>query len=66
MQSSRLDGLKALQRRTRRATVSLPEQVLSDLVELSDEQGRSLSNFMAFLLETKLREIKAQQMNHQR
>lgn len=32
---------------------------MEELVEIADLEGRSLSNVMAFMLETRLREIKA-------
>jgi metal-responsive CopG/Arc/MetJ family transcriptional regulator len=53
--SSRLQLLK---RKTQRATISLPQTVLEDLRQLSDEGGRSLSNLIAFMIETQLQEYK--------
>jgi metal-responsive CopG/Arc/MetJ family transcriptional regulator len=60
MQQSAYDPgrLRRLQRRTRRASVSLPEGVMEELQELADDQGRSLSNVMAFLLESHLLQLK--------
>lgn len=49
--------LRLLKRRTRRATVSLPEGVLEQLQAMADQEGRSLSNVMAFLLEYRLRDV---------
>lgn len=43
-----------LQRSTKRASVSLPQSVFEELVEMADEQGRSTSNLIAFLIEAKL------------
>lgn len=53
--SARLDLLK---RKSQRATISLPQGVLEDLRQLSDEDGRSLSNLIAFMVETQLQEYK--------
>jgi len=50
--------LQLLQRKTQRATFSLPQAVLEELRLLSDEEGRSLSNLIAFMVETKLQEYK--------
>jgi hypothetical protein len=51
-------------RKPRRVSVSLPQQVVNDLVEMADQQGRSLSNIAAFLLETRLREIQSDNRYH--
>jgi metal-responsive CopG/Arc/MetJ family transcriptional regulator len=47
-------SLKILQRSTKRASVSLPESVFEELQAIADEQGRSLSNLVAFLVESSL------------
>lgn len=39
----------------RRITVTIPSKLYGELVERSDREGRSLSNLVAFLLETALR-----------
>ena len=39
----------------RRITVTIPSKLHQELVERSDREGRSLSNLVAFLLETALR-----------
>jgi len=41
-----------------RATVSLPQSVMEDLFAIADENGRSLSNLLAFMIETKLQDYK--------
>jgi hypothetical protein len=38
----------------RRITVTIPSKLHRQMVELSDREGRSLSNLVAFLLETAL------------
>jgi hypothetical protein len=38
----------------RRITVTIPSELYQDLVDRSDREGRSLSNLVAFLLETAL------------
>ncbi len=40
-------------------SVSVPQQVMDELIEMADQQGRSLSNIAAFLLETRLRELQS-------
>lgn len=50
--------LHLIQRRTKRASVSLPQSVYEELMDMADEQGRSLSNVMAFLLESHLEEVR--------
>ena len=47
-----------MQRKTQRATVSLPQSVMEDLFAIADENGRSLSNLLAFMIETKLQDYK--------
>jgi metal-responsive CopG/Arc/MetJ family transcriptional regulator len=50
--------LHLLQRKTQRASVSLPQSVMEDLFAIADENGRSLSNLLAFMIESKLQEYK--------
>jgi metal-responsive CopG/Arc/MetJ family transcriptional regulator len=50
--------LHLIQRKTQRATVSLPQSVMEDLLAIADENGRSLSNLLAFMIETKLQDYK--------
>lgn len=50
--------LNLIQRKTQRATVSLPQSVMEDLFAIADENGRSLSNLLAFMIETKLQDYK--------
>lgn len=45
-----------LQRKPRRMTMTIPDAAFRQLLQLSDEQGRSLSNLAAFLLESSLEE----------
>jgi len=52
------DRLHLLQRKTKRASVSLPWAVFEELIALADEQGRSTSNLIAFIVEAKLEEYK--------
>lgn len=52
------DRLHLLQRKTKRASVSLPWAVFEELIALADEQGRSASNLIAFMVEAKLEEYK--------
>ena len=47
-----------MKRKTQRATFSLPQGVLEDLHVIADEDGRSLSNLIAFMVETQLEEYK--------
>lgn len=44
----------ALPLASRRITVTIPSKLHGELVERSDREGRSLSNLVAFLLETAL------------
>jgi len=39
-------------------TVTIPAQLLNELKLLSNQEGRSLSNFVSFLLQKSLDEIK--------
>ena len=47
-----------MKRKTQRATISLPQGVLEDLFEIAAEDGRSLSNLIALMVESRLEEIK--------
>lgn len=53
-----------LKRKPRRASVTLPDSVIKELQELADQEGRSLSNVMAFLLEAHLRQHQEYQSQH--
>ena len=44
-------------RKPRRLTITVSHHVFEALVEFSDQQGRSISNYAAFLLETGLQQI---------
>ena len=44
--------LKALQRRPVRISITISHALYESLLRTSDEQGRSLSNLAAYLLET--------------
>lgn len=46
--------LDYLQRKPHRMSMTIPDSAFRQLLELSDEQGRSMSNLAAFLLETGL------------
>jgi hypothetical protein len=52
--SDAVSGLSKLQRSPRRLTVTLPFALYCALVERSDQEGRSLSNLAAYLLEAAL------------
>lgn len=47
-------NIPLMQRRSQRITTTIPHAVHARLVELSDEQGRSASNFCAYLIERAL------------
>ena len=47
-------GLHRLQRRPRRVTATMPAALHEQLLRRSDEEGRSLSNLIAYLLELAL------------
>lgn len=49
-------GLSTLQRRPRRISVTLNQATFERLQVMSDEQGRSLSNLSAYLLEAATRD----------
>ncbi len=44
-------------RKPRRLTITVSHHVFESLVQFSDQQGRSLSNYAAFLLESGLQQI---------
>jgi hypothetical protein len=50
--------LQLLQRKTQRATITLPQSVLEDLLAIADQDGRSLSNLIAYMVETRLEDYK--------
>lgn len=50
--------LQLMKRKTQRATFSLPQGVLEDLFEIAAEDGRSLSNLIAFMVESRLEDYK--------
>lgn len=50
--------LQLMKRKTQRATISLPQGVLEDLLAIADEDGRSLSNLIAFMVESRLEDYK--------
>jgi hypothetical protein len=51
--------LQLMNRKTQRATISLPQGVLEDLLAIADQDGRSLSNLIAFMVESRLEEYKS-------
>lgn len=44
-----------------RVTITVPKSVYDDLLQVSDWQGRSLSNLAAHLLETRINELHLKQ-----
>lgn len=50
--------LQLMKRKRQRATISLPQGVLEDLLAIADEDGRSLSNLIAFMVERRLEDYK--------
>jgi hypothetical protein len=46
--------MSAIFRKPRRLTITVSQYVMERLQQCSDQQGRSLSNYAAFLLETSL------------
>ena len=44
---------------SKRINVTLPDSVVEELEQWADNQGRSLANLAAFLLESSLKEAKA-------
>jgi metal-responsive CopG/Arc/MetJ family transcriptional regulator len=53
-----MNSLKVMQRKTQRVTVSMPQGVVEELLAIADEDGRSLSNLVAFLVESRLEQRK--------
>ena len=51
-------------RKRRRHTITVSQYVMERLLHRSDEQGRSLSNYAAFLLESAL-QASAAELQHQ-
>ena len=53
-------------RKPRRLTITVSQHVMEKLLHYSDQQGRSLSNYAAFLLETSLHTTaaEAQRQDH--
>lgn len=51
-----------LMRKPRRVSITVSQTVLDRLQRLSDEQGRSTSNLAAYLLETALDGLQAEQL----
>ena len=51
-------------RKPRRLTITVSQYVMERLLDRSDEQGRSLSNYAAFLLESAL-QASAAELQHQ-
>ena len=47
-----------MKRKTQRATFCLPQGVLEELQTIADKDGRSLSNLIAFMVESRLEEHK--------
>ena len=50
------DKLRILQRQPRRISITLSHNVHESLIKRSDEEGRSVSNLCAFLLEDALKD----------
>jgi hypothetical protein len=50
--------LEMLQRSSKRLSCTLPCSVYEGLLELADEQGRSASNLVAHILESRIDELK--------
>jgi metal-responsive CopG/Arc/MetJ family transcriptional regulator len=53
-----MNRLQLMQRKTQRVTVSMPQGVMEELLAIADEDGRSLSNLIAFMVESRLEEYK--------
>jgi len=51
-------------RKPRRLTITVSQHVMERLLHYSDQQGRSLSNYAAYLLETSL-QASAAEVQHQ-
>lgn len=54
-----------LQRRTHRVTFTVPDCVFQQLIDRSNNQGRSISNLCAFLIEQGLQPV-TRSANHDR
>jgi predicted DNA-binding protein len=54
--------LEMLQRSSKRLSCTLPCSVYEGLLELADEQGRSASNLVAFIVESKISELKSHRL----
>jgi hypothetical protein len=54
-----LDRIPPAKRSSYRISVTIPFNVYSFIVELSSEQGRSISNLIAYLLERQVDRIRA-------
>jgi hypothetical protein len=54
-----MNRLQLMQRKTQRVTVSMPQGVMEELLAIADEDGRSLSNLIAFMVESRLEERKS-------
>lgn len=50
--------LNLMRRTSRRISFTVPFRVYTDLIQVSDHQGRSVSNLCAFLVEGGLHELK--------
>jgi metal-responsive CopG/Arc/MetJ family transcriptional regulator len=53
-----MNRLQVMQRKTQRATINLPQGVLEDLLAIADQDGRSLSNLIAYMVESRLEDYK--------
>ncbi len=53
-----MNRLQLMQRKTQRVTVSMPQGVMEELLAIADEDGRSLSNLIAYMVETRLEQYK--------
>jgi metal-responsive CopG/Arc/MetJ family transcriptional regulator len=53
-----MNRLQLMQRKTQRVTVSMPQGVMEELLAIADEDGRSLSNLIAFMVESRLEQYK--------
>ena len=53
-------------RKPRRLTITVSQHVMERLLHYSDQQGRSLSNYAAYLLESSLQASAAEVQHHER
>ena len=60
IQGNGYGGPAAAMRKPQRLTATVPHRVFEELVELSAEEGRSLSNLAAYLLELALSQVRRQ------